>query len=350
MTRLLVLLASSLCIILLTGNAQAQNAGICIHYEEGGPATLHFGYTELDIEWIEVVTPLYTICRPQSVEHSDVNYVMNILNNAHPSIDARYELKDIKPVIYLFSELRPDHGAAPWISTNFSVRDDIWMVYLAPSNPAWDNWGGGIMRHSIQDYHTRVLSNEYFEMLHDIESPAPRWMHQGLSWYNGLFWFLDGEQTAPKLARLVRDDNSLFMTIRRDVKSLGTDSVYAGGAAILQYLEGRFEGIHIDLINHQHDSFDTALSQGIIEKGSTVEFEYEGMLHWVDECSKGKCDIEPFTPHPEPEPITSPPIKREPPSYNELCRAYYRMFTPPLPGPLSYLDCLASKLEFLIQN
>ena len=184
----------SLLLLIGTPTIQAQSK-VCTHHLEGGLAVTTFGASEYPLNWSVVRTPNYILCHHPS--EKSIAYVTGILARANTIIDRLgYHLKNVRPVVYLFPELRSDFGAAPWISTNFSVSDDVWMVYLSPSHSEWDGWGGGIMRHSIDDYHIRVLSNEYFEMVHDIDVPAPRWVQQGFTWYNGLFYFLDWEDTA----------------------------------------------------------------------------------------------------------------------------------------------------------
>ena len=320
-----------------TANAQAK---ACVHYDEGGLATTAFGVPEYEATWRELTTEAYTICYTPAESSRTINTIKAILDRANASIEARYTLKSVEPVIYILPDLRPDLGAAPWVSTNFSVGDDVWMVYLSPAHPEWDTWGGGLLRQAIDDYHIRVLSGEYFEMVHDIEAPVPKWVQQGFTWYNGLFHFLDEDETAPALTGLVNNDpeHEVFKVVRKDgVQSFGTNSVYAGGSAILAYLEGRFAGILNELIAHRHPSFDMAVARIIDAKGSTVEDEVAGLWAWIEGCANGNCDIPPFsitTKAPVPTPTPAPCLAEQ------ARRAYYSQFTPPLPGPLSYWDYL----------
>lgn len=320
-------------------------ASACSHYEEDGLAVTIFGLPEYPLDWAEETTSDYILCHhPQegSVEH-----VQNILDRADSKIKQMpYDFKSNMPVVYLFPELRPDLGAAPWISTNYSAGNHIWMVYLSPSHEEWETWSGGVMRLPVQDYHTRVISNEYFEMLHDFDSPSPRWFRQGFSWYVGLNYFLDWNEHAPRLARPVQNDpdHEVFMTVHKaDIKSFGTNSVYVGGGAITSYLEGRFDGILNELISHQESSFNSALQSVVSRRGSTVEDEFRGLLAWVDKCAHGDCRISPFRKGLTPTPAPTPrPMPDSTPSLEDTLREYYySLFTPALPGPLSYQDWIA---------
>ena len=355
-----LIMLALLTMLIVTPTAKAQT-NICTHYDSNGLGVTTFNLPEYDPGWVEVTTSDFTICHPQSVSQ-DIPRVKSILERAHTIIeDLGYRIKNAHPVIYLSGELLPNFGAAPWVSTNYSAGNQVWMVYLAPSHPEWIGWGGGVMRASIDDYHIRVLSGEYFEMLHDIRVPAPRWVHQGFSWYNELVHFLDWEDNAPRVAELVNNDpdHAVFLTIGRDgIKSFGTDSVYVGGSAILTYLEFRFEGILEDMIKHPYSSFDIAMNNLIERRGSTVEDEYYGLLDWAERCHrKQDCEITPFNPPiptPTPTPIPTPtptpvPTPTPTPTPKPLTeddrqrKAYYANFTPPLPGPLSYWDWLIYK-------
>ena len=319
----------------------------CNHYEQDGLAVTVFDLQEYPSNWIQQTTSDYVLCHHP--EEESVEQVQNILSRAISAMQQMpYQFRDVTPVIYIFPELRADLGVAPWISTNYSTQNNLWMVYLSPSHNQWETWPGGVLRLPLQDYHTRVISNEYFEMLHDFDSPSPRWFRQGFSWHIGLNYFLEWNEHAPRLARTVHNDldHEVFMTVHKgDTKSFGTNSVYVGGGAITSYLEGRFDGILNELISHQSSSFNRALQSEILRQGSTVEDEFTGLLAWVDSCARGDCHITPFrkgsiptaTPVPTPKPAPAPT-----PSLEETQREYfYSLFTPPLPGPLSYQDWMA---------
>ena len=342
LTSILIIIAAALSYITYpTSTSHAASA--CNHYEQDGLAVTVFDLQEYSLDWIEETTSDYVLCHhPQE---TSVEHVQDILSRAGSKIKQMpYDFKDIRPVIYIFPELRPDLGVAPWISTNYSTRHHTWMVYLSPSHEEWETWSGGVLRLPIQDYHTRVISNEYFEMLHDFDSPSPKWFRQGFSWYVGLNYFLEWNEHAPRLARPVQNDSDheVFMTVHKgDTKSLGTNSVYVGGGVITSYLEGRFEGILNELISHQDHSFNSALHSGVLRRGSTVEDEFRGLLTWVDRCARGDCHITPFRKEvaPTPTPMRMPTPT---PSLEEIQREhFYSLFTPPLPGPLSYQDWTA---------
>ena len=328
-------------------------ASECNHYEKDGLAVTVFDLQEYPLNWIQQTTSDYVLCHHPQEE--SVEQVQNILSRAISAMKQMpYQFKDVRPVIYIFPELRADLGVAPWISTNYYVskQNNTWMVYLSLSHKEWETWPGGVLRLPIQAYHTRVISNEYFEMLHDFDSPSPSWFRQGFSWYVGLNYFLGWNEHAPRLARTVQSDpdHEVFMTVHKgDTKSFGTNSVYVGGGVITSYLEGRFDGILNELISHQNSSFNRALQSEVLRRGSTVEDEFRGLLAWVDGCARGDCHITPFrkgpmpTATPTPMPTATPtPMPTPAPSLEETQREYfYSLFTPPLPGPLSYQDWIA---------
>ena len=105
-----------------TANAQAK---ACVHYDEGGLATTAFGVPEYEATWRELTTEAYTICYTPAESSRTINTIKAILDRANASIEARYTLKSVEPVIYILPDLRQ----------------------------------------AVDDYHIRVLSGEYSEMV-----------------------------------------------------------------------------------------------------------------------------------------------------------------------------------------
>lgn len=191
--------------------------------------------------------------------------------------------------ITLFLPPRPTRWAYPGLTVNFccwgdgdEYRGEI--HYLGPSAPEWEGHQGGVP-HPLPAYHAHYIVHEMMNLIHysiDTEEYPSSWVREGLAEYDGYMHTTRYGRTQAirdLLSKVSRDDAEKIYCCRTAgnpaKRTIATQSVYFGGAAVMYYFALRFgEHTHRQL-------FDEPIRDVIEENGTTVSRFFGEMRRWL---------------------------------------------------------------------